>query len=406
MKVLLIGFSKQSAGVLNLLINRFYPENQVVEIDRCFGDNMRLCLPALHGHKDATALVINLEGVGMMGFSQNYIKELTRYIGRRAALLIIKGNVAAWQDAQVLPREFATYLKCPYNKDETLAALETLFFQAKQIPDYAHEFYQGEPMDCGCDDEPYDFLGTVSNKKVGSGVERHVLHKVLDKHFPIAQNALLHEFSDIILEEGALRLIAGSQTIYMDKTKNLALVSSLERLMDYCSIANNFQVLTDVIVAEPINQEDFDKMASTVPHNGYRRYPLNTLLWQMYARILPERVEVAAHDLKLKMRFMPNFSMIKDTPEYVHALVSSCLVAPRSAQELSDMNGFMIVDKAVINRVFLLAILSGTADFGVLEASFAEQEIPTTPARTENAGVQKAQKTGFLRRLLSKLTGK
>lgn len=70
------------------------------------------------------------------------------------------------------------------------------------------------------------------------------------------------------------------------------------------------------------------------------------------------------------------------------------------------MNGFMIVDKAVINRVFLLAILSGTADFGVLEASFAEQEIPTTPARTENAGVQKAQKTGFLRRLLSKLTGK
>ncbi|MDO4427626.1 MAG: hypothetical protein Q4B88_05795 [Moraxella sp.] len=405
MKVLLIGFSKQSAGVLNLLIGRSYPEYEVVEIDRCFGGNMRLCLPTIREHKDAAVLVINLEGVGMMGFSESYIGELTHYIGRRAALLIIKGDVVAWQKAQVLPREFATYLKCPYNKDETLAALETLFFQAKQISDHAHEFYQGEPMDCGYD-EPYDFLGTASAKKVGSGVERHVLHRVLDKHFQVKQTALLHEFADIILEDGALRLTAGSQTIYMDKAKNLALVCSMERLMDYCSIANNFQVLTDVIVAEPINQEDFDKMANTIPHNGYLRYPLNTLLWQMYARILPERVEVAEHDLKLKMRFMPNFSMIKDTPEYVHALVSSCLVAPRSVDELSGANGFMIVDKSVINRVFLLAILSGTADFGVLEASFAEQEMPAAPIRTENAGVQKAQKTGFLRRLLSKLTGK
>lgn len=110
------------------------------------------------------------------------------------------------------------------------------------------------------------------------------------------------------------------------------------------------------------------------------------------------------HNLLLKMRYMPNLGQMGAVPDYVHVITSVSLIAPRSLNQLSEMSGLGQAGKPFVNRVILLAILSGAADEEILKKCHdnAEHAIHT-PTKNENAGVKKAIGTGFLRRLIEKL---
>lgn len=398
MKLLVVGFSAQNASALQLLVGRAYPECTLVVVERSFDDELRLCLPkATAAHRDAAAVILNLDGVGMLTYSPQHIKPLQAFIGVRPALMITKGSTLTWQQAGVLPDGFVLFLTSPYGRELMETAIGRLLSVAPSAFDRRHDF--------ACYQESDGLTASLpaAPKKTKLVAGQNFLHHILDVHFNIRQNPLLHEFADVILEEGALKLVAGSQVFYINRAKNLALVMNFERLLDYCVIANNFEVATNVIAIDPISEDEFDKWAAQSPLNGYKKYALNTLLWQMYGHILPERIDVPDHKLQLKLRFMPNFAQMKDMPEYVRALASTCLVAPRQLSELTTGLGATI-DKAIVNRIFLLAILSGTADFEVLERSFEYQDESLPIKKVANQGVQKAQKTGFLARLLSKLS--
>lgn len=118
---------------------------------------------------------------------------------------------------------------------------------------------------------------------------------------------------------------------------------------------------------------------------------------------------------------MPNFSGMKEVPEYVHAVVSSCLVVPKNLDQLDMVFGELTQkNPSILHRIFLLSILSGSADIDVLKRSFyaanpldkilSEEEIKLVsepepvPELTPNKGVAQAAKTGFFKRLLSKLS--
>lgn len=410
MKVLLVGFSSQSADVLRLLIEKIYPEYKVVQLERAFGEDLRLCLPTVAmTHSDAEAMIIHLDGVGMMNFSTQHPKMLRQFIGARAALMITKSGLLAWESSHILPKDFGIFVSSPYTKDVMEWALGRLFKAVPHIFDHRHLFHQ-ESGDVHLLSDGEKKADTATANKTSSRHDN--LHRLIDVHFNINKKDLFHQFLNLILEETPLTLVAGSQTLYINKKQNLALVSNLERLLDYCRVANNFDVLTKVIEIGHMTSEEFAKTVHQATHNRFHKYGLSTILWQMYDRILPKYIEVPDHKLQLKMRLMPNFGQMGYVPEYIKALTSLCLVSPKTADELSRGLGISI-DKAVINRIFILAILSGVADFDVLEASFLEnQDTPEkatemtddTATRQVNQGVEKAQKTGFLKRLLSKLS--
>lgn len=392
MKLLLIGFSTQSAGVLAMLINRNYPDCEVQTIERVFCENLRLCLPTLEQkHQDTAAMVINLDGVGMISMNAKHVKNLQNFIGARPAILVAKAYLDEWRAAKILPERFAFFVRSPYDKQTMTEALDGLLTIAPTAKAHIKEFHQN-------DLSPQMIIDQEVRPPVAPETQRpreHFLHKLLDEHFAGAENELLHEMLEVTLSHCPVKIIAGSQVIYANPAKNMALIGNMERLLDYCGVVNNFKAYNSALLIESITEDVFQELLNS---SSYQKYALSTLLWQLYGAILPAHIE-GEHTLLLKMRYMPNFAVMGSVPDYVRTAVSACLVLPRTLAGLYETFEPK-VPKPLLNRVFLLAILSGVADVQVLQRSLSSDE------RTHNVGVQKAQKSGFLNRLLQVLNKK
>lgn len=234
----------------------------------------------------------------------------------------------------------------------------------------------------------------------------------------VCPNNVIYELIHIFAQEHPFKIVIGNQMVYVYPKKAIALTQNLDRLLDYFSIAGNCQVLRTNITNIALSDAEFDRMIHNIKNEGYRRYSLNSFLWQIYSTILPTRINAPRNTLKLKIRYMPNFSGMKDIPEYVHAIVSSCLIVPKNLDQLDMVFGELTQkNPSILHRIFLLSILSGSADIEVLKNSFYLQtpldkllheknkyDKESTPKTTANKGVTQAVKTGFFRRLLNKLS--
>lgn len=426
MKVLLIGFSKQSANVLDMYMKRDYPMHDSVVIERSFGDNLLLSLPKLSDmHTDAKAMIISLEGVGMMSFSKECAKNLQHFIGARTALLVVRGDLSCWQSANMSSDEPIFFLKSPFDKQamtytvkalleagtkvKSISSVPYLEQGVKQHSQTQHTTEQATQDSQNPNPKPVSEPESILFDTIPQDYSRfhtpHFLHKLLDRYFDLPKQALLHEMLDISLFDEPIKLSAGSQSVYLNKHQNMALVHSIERLVDYCVVANNCQILSNVIRLEIISE---DKFAELTQSKTYKKYPLNNLLWQMQSALLPEKIHAKEHNLLLKMRYMPNFSQMKGVPDYVRDVAAASLVAPRSFNQLAQMTTLGQDAKPLLDRVLLLAILSGAADESILRQSFGMSfenvnEKAKQATTKQNEGVKKASSTGFLRRLLEKL---
>lgn len=396
MKLLLIGFSTQSAGVLAMLINRNYPDCKVQIIERIFCESLRLCLPTLEKqHQDAEAMVINLDGVGMIRMQTKHVQNLQSFIGARAAVLVAKGYLDEWRSAKILPERFVFFVRSPYDKQTMTEALDGLLTIAPTAKAHPKEFYQNHlPAQAIIDQEVRPPVAPESSKP-----REHFLHKLLDEHFATQENELLHEMLEVTLSHCPVKITAGSQVIYANPAKNMALISNMERLLDYCEVVNHFKSYKHALLIESITEAKFEQLLGSTT---YQKYALSTLLWRLYDVILPEQIE-GEHNLLLKMRYMPNFAVMGAVPDYVRITASSCLVLPRTLTGVYETFEPK-VPKPLLNRVFLLAILVGVADTEVLQRSLSSDY--AGDERHSNLGVQKAQKSGFLNRLLQVLNKK
>lgn len=408
MNIVLVGFSKQNASVLALLIARDYPNSNIQTLERSFCDNLRLCLPKLDSKQQlADAMIISLDGVGMMSFQPQHVTNLRQFIGVKTAILVTRGDLTPWKKTAILPKDFAIFVNSPYTKAQMDEALQQLAKNAAIVKNHSHEFRLPNEHQSPNDDDLVQQT-PIKGKSLKELSKRDTfLHHLLKKHFDIRQMNLLYGMLDISLYQGSLKVMAGSQVLYVDSSKNLALVSNVQRLIDYCAVINSFLVSTNIVTVEEISTEHFDTIANN-PVNGYSKYALNTFLWRIYSYVLPERIEVAPHNLLLKMRFMPNFGQMDTVPEYVRHAVSACLVSPHSIADLKrDIGEVQGVDDGLLNRVFLLAVLSGMADMTILRKSYESQNVDSQNEQKQvNDGVKSAQKTGFFRRFLNKLTNK
>ncbi len=405
MKLLLIGFANQSASVLSVLIERTF-DNCICEIiERRISEDYKSHLPIIDiNHQDADAMVINLDGVGMANFLPQHAGVLRRFIGVRAAMLVAKNDIILWQGAKILPDPFAICIKSPFSRDDVTDALGYLIKVTPDAAARAEEFMSAEPV---VEEEVQVPIADVVITKPKSRASHAFLNNLVDANFNIPQNQLLHELLLVSSAEGTIKLKMGSQHVYIDQAKNLALVNHLDRLLDYCKMVGGMKNPQDVLTVEVVSQEEVDRIASQAPANGYHKHAVSTLLWRLYSEILPSHIEVPDHHLLLKMRYMPNFALMAGISDEMRSFVSSCIVSPRGLLDLSEEdlgdNG-----KVLFNRVLLLAVLSGVADIDVLRHSFEHGAIAPTKARPvvekqQNESVQKASQTGFFKRLLGKL---
>lgn len=425
LKILIAGFSGPSASALALLLQRNYPEVQYIILERCFSDDLRLTLPTLGADtNDAFAAIINLDGVGMSLFEDQYIKKLVDFIDFRTSLLLTRGKISLWQNADFLPHNTSFFLGTPYTKADMENALTQLISIARHL--------QSNPADAAKN-------RALIHKKALGHLEEEGIDEVLpsliqnphnnikfirtltDTCFSgVCPNGVIHELTEIFSQNTPFKLLIGSQAIYVHPKNAIALICDLERLIDYFSVAGNCRVLRTNLINTPMTDGEFNEILANIKQEGYHRYSPNALLWQIYSTILPKRIDVPQNTLKLKIRYMPNFAGTKDMPDYIHAVLSSCLVVPKNLEQLEAIFGELTSkNPSALHRVFLLAILSGVADMDVLKRSFyienPSNKISSTdkalldkpeptPEHTPNKGITQATKTGFFRRLLNKLS--
>lgn len=400
MKILLIGFSKQSAEVLNKLISDTYPDHQCISIERDFNTLLRLSLPSAVNtdHPDAQILVLNLDGVGMMTYMPNRIKQLQEFIKLRAVLFIAKTDLVLWRQANIIPKEFAFFLKSPHTKQEIMYALGHILKVAPNLQSQAHHFIPILDADTIINEtiNPYRASSTQDPSKTSE-----FLRQVVEKYFRISQGTIVYELLSMSFYNTPVKVTVGRQTFYLNKAQNLALVHNLDRLLDYLLIAKNYTTLNNIINIQPVLYEEFDEVIRLGTH---QRLSLNTLLWQLYDKVLPESLEVVDKNLLLKIKYMPNFGLMSGVPHHTHSLISSCLVTPKKIAELQESLAILgkAEDAGVLNRIFLLAVVSGVADLDILRSSTVNGFGPKINVQ-RNEGVNKASSTGFFKRLLQKL---
>lgn len=450
LKILLVGFSTLSATALIALLQRNYPQVECVMLSRCFSDDLHLMLPKLGSNADdAYGLIINLEGVGMSTFNPDHIRSLIHFIDFRAVLLLARNDINEWRQANFIPKSSGSFLQTPYTKEVMEVALAefielTTYLQANpsesaknhdKLRTYAAKYLEvhHDFDELGKDNPRFESSSDTSNTHENEGVttKDDFLQTVVNTCFSgVCQNNVMHDLMNIYLSGQPFKIGAGAQTAYVHPKKNLALVANLDRLLDYFSVAGNCQVLKNSIVTQTIADNEFNGFLDNLHNDGYHRHSLSAFLWQIYSAILPAKINVPKNNLKLKIRYMPDLGSMQNVPEYIHAILSSCLITPKSIDELEEMFAETIkYHPTILQRILLLSILSDLADINILKRSFdevhnnqemsnpetaksinqEEKEFAFTQAThsnemTPNKSVVQAAKTGFFKRLLSKLS--
>lgn len=398
MKVLLVGFSSLSANVLSAWIEQSYKSHHVVTIERSFDDNLRLCLPNLTEiHDNALAMIINMEGVGIVNFSQKNVHILREFIGNRTTLLIGKNEMNLWRDAQILPEELIMFMHSPYTKNEILPKLDKLIKNTYSVR-------SSEPVSVENPSVNNTSQKPETQLSMSYQDEGNFLYHIIKQYFKTKQTGILYAMLGLRISETPLKVTIGKYHFYVNSQKNMGLVCDVEKLIEYCELSGNFCSKSSIISYEKITNEEFETVMLDVPKNGYRKYALGTLIWQIYTKLLPKDLDVSTHNLQLKIKYMPNFSQMIDIPDYVRHVLSACLVSPRTLSELNvNLESFGDIDNEKLNQVFLVAMLSGFCDYEILKTSFENKEIHKKHSDT-NMGIKKAQNSGFLKRFLSKLS--
>ncbi len=423
MKLLLIGFSEQNANLLSFLIQQNFKDIQCDYVERHLTDDLRFALPILtDSHKAAKGMIIDLGGVGMLSYHDNHKKTLTDFTKQYPTLLTTRMSIDVWQDALT---DISTYLyiQSPYNKEGILPILQKLIKKTEsfypeqddlneqilskpivEVPKFATHTPKSATVAAPLKQSLFD--NTVLNSP--DNRQQAVVSNVLLKYFnEVYHTPMVKELAKLCLQNEPFLLRTSRYEVLIAPEQSLAISSNIARVLDYFTVAKNHDEFAKSITVEFLNNKQYMEELGRLSGDNGKKYGLNTLLWQIYQIILPNDIETTAHNLQIKLKFMPNLADIKDIPNYVQAVLASCLSIPKSLGHLYIL--FNEATPTMINRLYLLAVLSKTADLDVVAVLKTDDDIPlnqglTLPARNDkNEGVNKAGKTGFFQRLLSKL---
>lgn len=421
MKFLFIGFSEQNANLLSFLIQQNFAHIECVYIERNLTQDLKFSLPDIpNEHQDAKGLIINLDGVGMLSYQSQHKDSLLNYTREYPTLLSTRMPIETWQSA-FADAQHIFYLQAPYNKDNMLAVLQTLVQYTKTHP--LHNPAQpilgdllppqtesvAPPKTTHQESDKKQPLAQSSLLEKPNNQAQNIIENVLSQYFSLVYEApLVRAFSKLFFQDTPFVLRASRYYILVDAKNNLVMSTNIARVLDYFTVAKNHEQFANSITIEPLNDSEYLTYIQELESLYAKKYALNTLLWQIYQAILPTDIQTQARNLQIKVKFMPNFATLEDTPSYTQAVISSCLSLPKTLDELYII--FSEIKTDSLNRIFLLAVLSKIVDMDILATPRQHDEVTVSQTLTipsnqhKNDGVNKAVKTGFFRRLLSKLS--
>lgn len=419
-KLLLIGFTETNANVIQIFIEMTFKDIVVDKVIRQL-NVASLTLPILTDEQRLNDIfVIDFEGAGLDSDDKNLSSKLEIYTGGKQILFVSRKNN--------VPVSLIHYewLSVPYNRQQMTESVKNLLANVKPKPNFKSEQIDTKPHTQELLKKPFHANHTATHKPNNSTIiatrssiaqqketlpenqatldEVKKVFETLLNVFPemneqpffnfIRQMQLSHDFTKVMVNHHEL---------YLNPVDKSVILLNLER------VADNFMVglSEDVITFERVDNTIFRKNVNNLLAQGAKQYSLSQLIWVIGIEIIQTKRNAysQSHHLRFEARYMPNISGIKFAPKYIVPLIASCL---GRARVLSDFNAlFPYLTNAQINQIMILLSISQAINVNILldsaKPQMAEPQQPINMTQNSNQGVQKATKTGFLKRLLNRL---
>ncbi|WP_230660663.1 hypothetical protein [Psychrobacter sp. I-STPA10] len=459
MNLFLIGFSEQNAAAIKMLCKRNFQSIHGFSIQRQFSGQMHLTLPQRSQIKvTVDAFMVDLEGVGMTQYSTQFQSDLLKFIETNPTVLVSRRDLRDWQ---VLTQQTNTpilYLSVPYSmhdmndmlqkiRNYNVMPAQSLRNQLSRstvasMPEANANVSQTHSHICTHKQSVistainhrsfiHDKTSHISRRRkddllpstVSASLQTQVAH-VVKKSRPnvkIIDGVLKQYFTpvyDTIFVQTVLSVFAQNQPMILQVNKYELLINPTERsvfmgadiarVIDYFCIVGGYQYAlstTNHIRVIPISETQYKQKSQQLSLSGHKKLALSTVFWQLAAEIDFKEIPRSASCLQLKVKYIPNFAMMRFVPSYVYPVLAACLNKVRTLAQLQVL--FPEISLQQLNHLILLCILSGVADESVLVAE-TQQIIDFTKKiadeKPKNTDIRQANRTGFFKRLLQKLS--
>lgn len=455
MNLLLIGFSEQNATAIRMLCKRDFQSIQSFFISRQFSTQMNLILP----RRDqilvaADAFIIDLEGVGMTRYSREAQADLLEFIDNKPTILASRRDLSDWKILEQHSNASVFYLSVPYSINDVLRTIQS----DKIMSDRALDKQESVSSASGVSSKDVDSLFAASNflqssstssdsknqsatsrldERLDSNIsqispddEKRLSSINSNKDHAIGKNqpninildSVLQQYFaavyDTILVQSVLSVFAQKQPVVLQVDKYELLIDPVERsvLMDtditrvvdyFCIVGAHKYALstTDRVKVKPISNEHYMQKSQQLSTSGHKKYALSTIFWQLAAEVSFKDISSVNSSLQLKIKYIPNFAVMRFVPSYVYPVLAACLNKVRTVTELQTL--FPELSLRQLNHIILLCILSGVADEDTLVADpmqVANSQQQIVDEKHINTDIRQANRTGFFKRLLQKLS--
>lgn len=415
MQFLLLGFSEQAQSALELLISREFSAHTYVSIPRKLSTYLYPVIPEMESSviTNTDMFIIDLDGIGMMNFSEEYKTQLLSIIGQKPALLISRQIQQGWQTSLVQATSaHIEYVLQPYSRDNIIEALQRLL-SGEQAPVQTAVDETSELTPSSSENSSSVVQEPVGQVAIAKRTQ--FTRKLLEQRWTnFNEQPVLQHLLNIFSQSVPFKLTISQHEMLVFPEKNMILLQKMQSVVEYFILMKSFTLSAHKIESEPLYSDEFIVVEQEFLQQGCKPYQLNLFLWQIYQEVLPEKLELDATDLCIKLNYMPDFTNMVNVPAYMRTVSSACLGQPQYFEQLRVLFSFLNVDN--IYRVFLLSVLSNYANISSFEEDILHYkpierkplsfEIPATEEseQAKNQQVIKARSQGFFERLLKKLS--
>lgn len=418
-KLLLIGFTETNANVIQIFIEMTFKDIVVEKIIRQL-DVASLTLPVLTDEQLLSDIfVIDFEGAGLSLADKGISSKLEIYTGGKPILFVSRKS-------HVIPMSLMIHyewLSVPYNRQQMTESVKNLLaniqpkssLKQKKIDTKANsQELLKKPFHINHTSNPTG-TGVVTCSSVSQQKEilpenqatleevKKVFDTLLSVFPEMIQQPFFHFTRQLQLSHDFTKIVVNHHELYLNPVDKSVILLNLERVADSFVVG----LSEETIVFERVDNTIFRKNVNNLLAQGAKQYNLSQLIWVIGIEIIQVRRNAysQSHNLRFEALYMPNISGIKFAPKYIVPLIASCLGRPRV---LSDFNTlFPYLTNAQINQIMILLTMSQAVNVNILfdsaKSQLAESQQSINTTQNSNQGVQKASKTGFLRRLLNKL---
>lgn len=226
-------------------------------------------------------------------------------------------------------------------------------------------------------------------------VQQNFNTDLLQRHYPdLAKKKWVVQFFNLPHQQQCAELAIGPYQLLANPTeKSLISLRTLQWTLDYLRVSHD-EGLNIPFDSKLIDSNQAMILGDQMLASNGNKQSLVMSIWQLSMVWLEQ---MASFDTKaiaktpFKVYAIPNLSELHPAEPQLHGVFSACLVQARTLEQLQIL--FPQIDEARLHRIILASVI---ANIGTFQPNSNQNQ-------NSNKGIEQANQTGFLQRLLSKL---